>query len=168
MLDNFSYLSDSLHFNNAVPGWVLIVLAIIITGALLYTIKTDLSERIIPNYITYPGIVGSIIAAPLVFEDWQTHYIAGILSTLVFFGLGMVKIRGNFAFGMGDAKLYSWAGFMLGQGVVIVMLVASLLGILVGIPAAISSNEKIRDYKIPHGPQIVVGIIFTAIIALSH
>jgi prepilin signal peptidase PulO-like enzyme (type II secretory pathway) len=134
---------------------------------------------IIPNVITFPGIVVGIIYAGLK-TDWNTaHLLFGssrlnlesiirilngvpiidsifgiILGGGVLFLIGFLYevIRKREGMGMGDVKLLAMIGAFLGwKGVIFVVFISSLIGTVVGISIILYKRGDLK-YAIPYGP----------------
>lgn len=119
----------------------------------------DLEHRIIPNVITFPGIaVGLIVrywdAPPL----WEKQ-------ALIDSGLGIAvgagflfavawiyeKVKKREGLGMGDVKLAAMLGAFFGwQGILFILLMASVLGSVVGIVVVLVKKDWL--YALPFGP----------------
>lgn len=90
--------------------------------------------RIIPNYITLPLIAASAAFAPFIYKHpWQL-WLSGVLLPLFIFLFG-VTMSGKF--GMGDVKLLTAFAFLLGPGVLIVLIVSAFIGIAWSLPTVV-------------------------------
>jgi leader peptidase (prepilin peptidase)/N-methyltransferase len=148
-------------------------------SALVVITFIDLEHMIIPNVITFPGIVVGIIYAGLK-TDWNTaHLLFGssrlnlesiirilngvpiidsifglILGGGVLFLIGFLYevIRKREGMGMGDVKLLAMIGAFLGwKGVIFVVFISSLIGTVVGISIILYKRGDLK-YAIPYGP----------------
>jgi leader peptidase (prepilin peptidase) / N-methyltransferase len=72
-------------------------------------------------------------------------------------------VRGRSGFGMGDVKLLGAMGLFLGPYVLLGLFVGSMFGAVVGIVTAARSEGGLST-KIPFGPFLALGGIFTALI----
>lgn len=163
-LDRIDMLADSFLTRPGVPVFVYALLAAVLIGALAWASWVDLRKQILPNYITVTGIVAAAALAPVLWEDPVRHWAFGVGVFCFFFALTFYK--GGEGFGMGDAKLYALAGFLLGQGVVVCVVVAGLIGSLQGLAMLVRHGKEARTMRIPHGPHIVVGILTVLAIAV--
>lgn len=145
-----------MHVKNGTPDWVAFALMGILGVAALYCAWVDLDRMIIPNKVTYPLLVLFLVSAPLVWQDWITHLICGVSVAVFFFLLANVKVRGQYAMGMGDVKLYAVAGLAFGLGVLPCIIIATLFGTVIGI--FLLAKEG-RSKQIPHGPHITLAIL---------
>ena len=148
-------------------------------SALVVVTFIDLEHMIIPNVITFPGILVGIIYAALK-TDWSTaHLLLGsshfnlrsilrilnevpiidsifgvVLGGGVLFLIGFLYevIRKREGMGMGDVKLLAMIGAFLGwKGVIFVTFISSLIGTVVGISIILYKGGDLK-YAIPYGP----------------
>lgn len=149
----------------------------------------DLEFMIIPNVITFPGILIGFLFAALQ-TDWNIFFevipaISGnnfgqiisatpILNSLfgIILGGGILfciayvykLIRKIDGMGMGDVKLLAMLGAFLGPGgVVFIIFVSSLIGTVVGVSLMIYYKGTMK-YAIPYGPFLslaAIAFIFT-------
>lgn len=123
----------------------------------------DLKHRIIPNVLTLPGIaVGALVhywdAPPL----WETRALidsaVGIIvggGFLFVVAWGYEKIKKREGLGGGDVKLAAMFGAFFGwQAVIMILLMASVLGSLVGLLVVAFKRDWL--YQIPFGPFLAV------------
>jgi leader peptidase (prepilin peptidase)/N-methyltransferase len=148
-------------------------------SALVVITFIDLEHMIIPNVITFPGLLVGIIYAALK-TDWRaahlllgsSHFdlrsilrmlnevpiidsIFGIVlggGILVLIGFLYEVIRKREGMGMGDVKLLAMIGAFLGwKGVIFVTFISSLIGTVVGISIILYKRSDLK-YAIPYGP----------------
>lgn len=81
----------------------------------------------IANRITVPAIVGAAAAAPLVWEAWSAHLLAGAAAFGVFVAASLAWPA---VLGMGPAKLVAPVGFVLGPAVAVAAALAVLTATL--------------------------------------
>jgi leader peptidase (prepilin peptidase)/N-methyltransferase len=112
----------------------------------------DLDHQIIPNVLTGLGaIVALVLVAVFQTDDLVEHLIAGaaaggfLLVAAIAYPAGM---------GMGDVKLAGVMGLFLGRAVGPAMLVALIVGSLVGIVVVARHGRKT---KVPFGPFLAFG-----------
>lgn len=120
----------------------------------------DLDHHIVPNAITYPGVVaGLLLAIP------QGHVIPSFLSALAagtFFFLIAVLSRGGM--GGGDIKLAAMMGaFLSWPAIAVALMLAFTLGAAGGV-LLMGLGKRTRKDPIPFGPSLAVGGI-TALFA---
>jgi leader peptidase (prepilin peptidase)/N-methyltransferase len=155
-----------------------------LTYLLLFTLLVavtfiDLEHFIIPNAITYPGIMAGL-AFGIARTDWvgfskvyggldltlrDVFLLARLLPALdsllgiivgggVLFSIGLIYnlVRKQEGMGMGDVKLLAMIGAFLGmQSIPFVVLVSSLTGSIVGISIATYKKKDLR-FALPFGP----------------
>jgi leader peptidase (prepilin peptidase)/N-methyltransferase len=127
----------------------------------------DIERRIIPNRLVYPTVA---VVAPLLgvasavdnrFGSLARAALAAAVAFLVFFAIHMAVPRGM---GFGDVRLagvVGMAGGWLGLGQAFVaFLAAFVLGALIGV-AAMTVSGAGRKTKIPFGPFLAAGAVFT-------
>jgi leader peptidase (prepilin peptidase) / N-methyltransferase len=120
---------------------------------LLIVFCTDLEHHIIPNAITYPGILVGLGLSAL-----SGYFLASLIAAAaaggVFLLLGIVS-RGGM--GGGDVKLAAMIGAFLGAPAVIVALfVAVALGAAVSV-VLLALRLRTRKDMIPFGPAMAAG-----------
>jgi leader peptidase (prepilin peptidase) / N-methyltransferase len=133
--------------------------ALLLFGLLLIISVIDLFHRIIPNVLTYPGIVvGWIFSWLIGLPGWQSSLIGigvggGLLWLLAF---GYERLAHKEGLGGGDIKLLAMIGAFQGwPGVLISVFMGSFIGTLVGLPVVIWKKD--RSYQIPFGPFLSLG-----------
>jgi len=145
--------------------------ALLYACALIVIIVTDLEKRLVPDKVIYPSIalalVGEMVPSC---RNWVSHLIGGgiALGLFVLFYLAgglIVRLRGKspaeiVAFGLGDVKLATFIGLVLGfpQG-----LRALVIGVLINGTVALSIALKdllrgqYNPFKaFPYGPALIL------------
>src|SRR4051794_31478377 len=108
---------------DAILGVVLVVLLVPIT-------LVDLDRQIIPNKITYPGIVlGIVLVAVIDLDSLPENLIAAFAAGGFLFVAWFLRPGGM---GLGDVKLAFMLGVYLGRAVAPALLTALIAGSLVG------------------------------------
>jgi len=137
---------------------------IILSSALIIIAFIDLSEQIVPDIISLPGIVIGLI---LSFFVPYISFINSVLGVVV--GGGIILVIGlvgsvifkKEAMGGGDVKLAAMIGAFLGWKYTIISLfLGFFLGALVGI-FLILSKIKSKEDMVPFGPFIALGSFIT-------
>ncbi|RWX51776.1 type 4 prepilin peptidase, 1 Aspartic peptidase, MEROPS family A24A, partial [Candidatus Electrothrix marina] len=124
-------------------------------AALLVIIFIDIHLQIIPDKISLPGILIGFAASffnPLV--SWQESGLGILLGGGILYGVakGYALLTGREGMGGGDIKLLAMIGAFLGyQCLLYIIFFSSLTGSVVGI-AAIFSQKKGGQTRIPFGP----------------
>lgn len=131
-------------------------------SALLVVAGTDLTHKIIPNAITFPGIVLGLISAGTILPLGLINGIIGLLvggGILWLLAWASPYLFGKEGMGGGDIKLLAMIGAFLGwKPAVMTIMVGSFLGSVVGV-ALIASKVIRRDDYIPFGPFLVCGAL---------
>ncbi|NUM36231.1 MAG: prepilin peptidase [Candidatus Brocadiae bacterium] len=134
----------------------------------------DIDYRIIPDCITYPGIILAPFLSALCpvyhpqIQSLSDPYLSGLLSSLLgvfvgggsLYGVGVIgkAIFGKDAMGLGDVKMMALVGGFLGwDSALIIFLLACILGTFIGIFSLILT----KDHYIPFGPYLAAGTLVT-------
>lgn len=143
------------------PSWVAVVYGLLYS-ALLVVAGTDLSHKIIPNVVTFPGIIVGLVCATTVLP---LGFLGGMLGVLVGGGIlwllawASPYLFGREGMGGGDIKLLAMIGAFLGwKPALMTIMVGSFLGSLVGVTLIAARVIKREDY-IPFGPFLVCGAL---------
>lgn len=129
-------------------------------AALIVITFIDLDHQIIPDAISIPGIFVGFASSLLPGDPNWTASLAGILiggGSLWAVAAGYEWLTGREGMGGGDIKLLAMIGAFLGwRGIPVTLLLASLLGTLIGVTLMFIRG---RDTKmaIPFGPFLAVG-----------
>ena len=116
---------------------------------------TDLEQRIIPNKILLTGaIICLAIAAPTDPSGLPERVIAAAAAGGVFFLVALAYPAGM---GLGDVKLTATMGLFLGRAVAPAVLVALLVGSLVGLVMIARHGSQARKMAVPFGPFLALG-----------
>ena len=115
----------------------------------------DLEERRIPNRLTYPAIVSTLLAALLLGEGLAS--LTGLAAAGGF--MLLAAAIGGDQLGMGDVKLSAFAGAALGVAAVPVFLVAATVsGAVLAIGLLVRTGD--RHATLPFGPCLALGALF--------
>jgi len=133
------------------------VIGLVFVTVLAVVTLTDLEQRIIPNKVLLVGALLCLaIAVPTDPSEVPERLIAaaaagGILFLVVFaYPAGM---------GLGDVKLAATMGLFLGRAVAPAILIALLVGSLVGLALIARHGAKARKMAIPFGPFLAFGSV---------
>lgn len=125
----------------------------VLAFALLVVFFTDLEHQIIPNAVTYPGIVAGLALSAAAGQA-AASLVAAAAAGMVFLLLGIIS-RGGM--GGGDIKLAAMIGAFLGTPAVIVALfLAVALGAAAGL-VLLALRLRSRKDMIPFGPAMAAG-----------
>ncbi|MEK6223595.1 MAG: prepilin peptidase [Thermodesulfobacteriales bacterium] len=159
---------------------------LIFISALIPITFIDLEHMIIPNVITYPGIIVGILYNALK-TDWDygleliNNFSMGIQSFFlllsevpildsifgVILGGGILlliayvyeAVKKRQGMGMGDVKLLAMIGAFFGwEGVLFVIFLGSILGSVIGISIIIAKRGDLK-YALPFGPFLSIAAI---------
>jgi len=134
-------------------AWVPLVANAAFALMLIAVFFIDLDHQIVPNTITYSGlVVGLLLAIP------QGRPVASVLSALgagAFFLLVAILSRGGM--GGGDIKLAAMMGAFLGwPAIAVALMLAFTLGAGAGL-GLILVRKRTRKDAIPFGPSLALG-----------
>src|SRR5262249_8370391 len=151
------------------PGWPAVVYGLLYS-ALLVVAVTDLSHKIIPNAITFPGMILGIVSASTILPLGLTNGLIGLLvggGILWLLAWASPYLFGKEGMGGGDIKLLAMIGAFLGwKPALLTIMIGSLLGSIIGISLMAARIIK-RDEYIPFGPFLVVGAVLSMFFAQS-
>ncbi len=124
----------------------------------------DLDHTIIPDVFTLPGILlgFAVSFAPNSFISWDESLIGIAVGGGSFMLVGLL---GEFIFkkealGFGDVKYAAMAGAFLGwKNLLLMLIIASFLGSIIGILLIVLSRKKGKSTYIPFGPFLTAGAL---------
>jgi leader peptidase (prepilin peptidase) / N-methyltransferase len=117
----------------------------VLCAALWIVAIIDYDWRLIPNIITWPGMLVGLVLASLMMPEigWKSSLLGIILGGGVLFGTGYLYqlVRGREGVGLGDVWLLGMVGGFLGwPGVLFTMFFGSLIGAIGGIVFAVAGG----------------------------
>jgi len=126
----------------------------------------DLERRIIPDQLDLPWIVIGLAISfvPGALVGWRESLIGIAVGGGVFF---LVMWLGEKAFkkeamGFGDVKFAAMLGAFIGwKGLLLVLVLASFIGSIVGIALIILSGRRGKSTYVPFGPFLVIAALTT-------
>ena len=151
-------------------GWSeLLFIRLIFSSAMVVLFVIDLQSRVLPNIVTLPGIVVGLLAAFALDPGWESSILGALLG-----GGGLLvvaeiyhRLRQEQGVGMGDVKMLAMIGAFLGwQLMLMTLLVASLMGSVVGI-AIIVSGHGDSKYALPFGSFMAFAAVVTSTVNIS-
>lgn len=134
----------------------------VLTAGLVAVTFIDIDHRIIPNAITYPGIVLGFAASFITTVTTPAGSIAGMAA-----GSGILlatafiykKLTGTEGMGMGDVKLMAMLGAFLGwQAALFIVVLSAFFGSAAGISLIVFAGKG-RKYAVPYGPFISLAAV---------
>ncbi len=161
---------------------------LVFTAALLALVFIDAEHMILPNVITYPGIVFAVIARITIpyltgtphFDDlpslqhgaladmpiWVVSLAGALIGALIgggslwLMGWTWEKLRGIEAMGLGDVKMMFMVGAYLGWRLTILTIfVGVLTGSLIGIMLMARKGERNMQMLLPFGVFLGLGAV---------
>jgi leader peptidase (prepilin peptidase)/N-methyltransferase len=119
----------------------------VLCAALWVVAIIDYDWRLIPNLITWPGMLVGFLAASLMMPEigWRNSLLGILLGggVLYFTGFLYQLVRGREGVGLGDVWLLGMVGGFLGwAGVFFTLFVGSVIGAVGGIAFALSGGPK--------------------------
>ena len=170
-----------------------ILFDLIFVSAIVALIFIDAEHMLLPNAITYPGIVFAIVArlalpylvGPYSFDDlpslwygplsnmpiWAASLIGAALGALVGGGslwlMGWLweRLRGVEAMGLGDVKMMFMVGAYLGWRVTILTIFLGVLsGSIIGVGMMARRRERDLQMQLPFGIFLGIGSIFALLL----
>ena len=131
-------------------------------SSLLVVAGTDLSHKIIPNAITFPGIIVGLLSAGTILPLGFLNGVYGLLvggGILWLLAWASPYLFGKEGMGGGDIKLLAMIGAFLGwKPALMTIMLGSFLGSCVGLTLIAAHVIKREDY-IPFGPFLVCGAL---------
>ena len=149
------------------------IIVYIVCCSLIVISFIDIDYYIIPNLITFPGmIIGFLLAVTNQYFEVFTYPLAPtIVSSLLGLALGggflffisevYFRLRKKVGLGFGDVKLMAMAGLFFGPEIVLqAIFLGSLLGSFLGIGQIIFSKKGMAT-PLPFGPYLAMGIVLS-------
>jgi len=132
-----------------IKGWYVACL-----GAFVGCAYIDWQTRRIPNRITYPFLVGSLLVT-LLAGQWPSALWGGLLAGAIL--LVPRLIAGPGKAGLGDAKLSALGGVLVGpQGAIAALLIAFISALLLLLPLLFLKRLRWQQ-AVPFGPYLAFG-----------
>ncbi|ACL69358.1 prepilin peptidase [Halothermothrix orenii] len=128
---------------------------IILISLLIISSVIDIREKIIPNVITFPGMVTGLISSIILKHIGFWNSLLGILIPGIFLFIIALIFKGGL--GMGDVKLVAMIGAFTGvRWALMALFTGAFLGAITGI-ILIVSGVLDRKKPVPFGPFISIG-----------
>lgn len=130
-------------------------LGLVLVTTLLAVTLTDLEQRLIPNKILLvAAVLGAVLVAATDPGSLPERIAAAVAAGGLFFLVALAYPRGM---GLGDVKLAATMGLFLGRNVAPAIVVALLVGSLVGLAMIAREGAAARKRAIPFGPFLALG-----------
>ncbi len=135
--------------------------------ALLVLTAIDLEHRLLPDAITYPGIIlGLVLALYLPHLTFLGALLGALLGGGFFFLTGWLyeRITGKRGMGGGDVKLLAMIGAFLGvSSLPYIIFISAALGVLAGIGLTLAGGAwrggRWRTIRLPFGPFLAAAAL---------
>ncbi len=144
--------------------WTMILLAIA-------SAWIDAEHRIIPDLLTWPGMLLGLLFAALFPEVWgepdalravAVSLVSGVGPALALWLFSLVgsRLAGREVLGLGDVKFVAAAGMLLGlTGVLVTLFIGSFTGAVVGGVLALREKRRLSGASIAFGPFLAAGAL---------
>ncbi|NVM22761.1 MAG: prepilin peptidase [Desulfobacterales bacterium] len=133
-----------------------------LVAALLVVTFIDIDHQIIPDVITYPGIVIGLLCSFLPGHITYKESLMGIAfggGILLLVAWGYYLLTKKEGMGGGDVKLLAMIGAFLGwQAVIFTIFVGSAIGTVIGVAVALRTHGG-RTMAVPFGPFLSLGAL---------
>ena len=153
------------------PGSIAVLLVyLVFISSLIVIFFIDLEHQIIPNSITFPGMLLAVILGSTILPDpFLRSELLGFKSSITGFLAGggsfyLIAVTGKAIFkkdamGGGDIKMMAMVGGLLGwKGVLLTTFLGSLLGSVTGVSLILLKGREWGS-KIPFGPYLAIGAL---------
>jgi leader peptidase (prepilin peptidase)/N-methyltransferase len=132
-----------------------LVLGLVFVAVLAAITLTDLERRVIPNVILLAGAAAAVV---LVAATDPASFPERLISAAAAGGLLLViALAYPRGMGMGDVKLAAVMGLYLGSAVAPALLMAVLVGSVVGVGVMLGNGTGARKVAVPFGPFLALG-----------
>jgi leader peptidase (prepilin peptidase)/N-methyltransferase len=142
------------------PGGLLAV-RLVFAAMLIALFVIDLEYQLLPNVITYPGIVLGLAAAVMLPPGLRDSALGAALGAGILLAIrwGWRRATGVDGMGLGDVKMLAMIGAVLGwEAVWLVLLLASVAGALAGVAIAAAGRGSMKS-KLPFGTFLAVAAL---------
>ena len=133
--------------------------------AMVVLFVIDLEHRILPDAITFPGMIAGLIFSFFLPPGWLDSLIGLVLGggSLWLMGEIYFRVRHEEGMGFGDVKMLAMIGAFLGWKLMLLTLVlSSFIGSIIGI-AVITLKRGDMKYALPFGTFLAVGALVAAV-----
>jgi leader peptidase (prepilin peptidase)/N-methyltransferase len=134
-----------------------LVLGLVLVALLVPIALIDLDRRIIPNRLTGLGAVAALAIGIALDPGGQPERLIAAAAAGGFFLLAALARPGGM--GMGDVKLAAMMGLFLGAEIVPALLIALLLGTVIGAVLVARQGAAARKATVPFGPFLALGAV---------
>jgi prepilin signal peptidase PulO-like enzyme (type II secretory pathway) len=136
--------------------------AALLAGVLVVLSAIDLERRVLPNVIVLPAIAIAVPAQVLLSPGrWLEWTLAAFGAALL---LLLPLLAGRAGVGMGDVKLVFLLGLVLGEGVMLAIVVASLAVMPVALTLLARHGSAAMRMGVPFGPFLSLGAVVALLV----
>lgn len=138
------------------------VIEFVFVSLLLIIAFIDLDTFLIPDVLSWPGILLGFVSSFFTPRLAWTDSLLGIViggGLFYLIGIGFMRIRHKEGLGGGDVFLLAMIGAFLGwHGVLFTILVSSVTGMIIAVPFMLRSGKGL-GLAIPYGPFLAFGAV---------
>lgn len=137
-------------------------LAVLLAALLVVLSAIDLERRVLPNAIVLPAIAVALPAQAVLSPGrWLEWTLAAFGAALL---LLLPLLVGRAGVGMGDVKLAFLLGLVLGEGVMLAIVVASLAVLPVALALLARHGTAAMRMGVPFGPFLALGAVVALLV----
>lgn len=141
-------------------NWGLFVISLYLSTLFLIIFFIDLDFKIIPDSLTISGIIIGLAVSflPFIHLRWFDSLVGFFVGGALFLIIAEAgdRIFKKESMGGGDIKLAAMMGAFLGwKNILLVLVIASFLGVVFGVVLILLAKDKISARTIPFGPYLV-------------
>ncbi len=140
-------------------SWHALVYMILVSILVIATV-IDLKLQIIPDRLTYPGMVAGFILAvfSLLPINWADAVLGGWVGSMILYVIALISQGGM---GGGDIKFIAVIGLFLGwENTLLTLFLATFIGAIVGL-GLMAVKGYGRKAKVPFGPFLALGALIS-------
>jgi len=145
---------------------LLLMARLLCACAMIVLFVIDLQCRILPNFITLPGVLVGFAFSLFLPPGWLDSLI-GIMAgggILLLIAEAYYRVRKEEGLGMGDVKMLAMIGAFLGWKLMLVTLVlSSFMGSIMGL-TVIALKKGDMKYALPFGTFLAVGALVSSVV----
>ena len=136
--------------------------AALLAALLVVLSAIDLDRRVLPNAIVLPAIAVALPAQAFLSPGrWLEWTLAAFGAALL---LLLPLLAGRAGVGMGDVKLAFLLGLVLGEGVMLAIVVASLAVLPVALALVARHGSAAMKIGVPFGPFLTLGAVVAMLV----
>lgn len=143
----------------------LLAVRLIFAAMLVALFFIDLEHQLLPDAITWPGIVIGLVASVWLTPGWMASVAGAALGALILLAIRWAwkRATGVDGMGLGDVKMLAMIGAFLGwQQVWLVLFVASLAGAVIGVAMTTLGKGSMKT-RLPFGTFLAIAALLSSI-----